>query len=129
MTNQNNIRFVLDYFIQILKEFSSAIEEQKDEFIWNFFDSAKQYRKSFSDRSPGPLLKNYEIIVDVVDQPGIIANIAVLLSKHNINIKNIGIINNREHENGALQIIFDKEEDQKKSIKLLKDMNYNIYEK
>jgi len=129
MTNQNNIRFVLDYFIQILKEFSSAIEEQKDEFIWNFFDSAKQYRKSFSDRSPGPLLKSYEIIVDVVDQPGIIANIAVLLSKHNINIKNIGIINNREHENGALQIIFDKEEDQKKSIKLLKDMNYNIYEK
>ena len=129
ISNQKNILFVLDYFIKSLKDFYFAIEKKEDEYIWSFFDNARQYRSTFSNRSPGPLLKSYEIIVDVVDQPGIIANIAVLLSEHNINIKNIGIINNREHENGALQIIFDKEEDQKKSIKLLKDMNYNIYEK
>lgn len=74
-------------------------------------------------------MKTYEIIVDVVDEPGIIANIATLLSKHGINIKNIGIINSREYENGVLQIVFDDEKSQEKSIKLLEEMNYVIYKK
>ena len=42
--------------------------------------------------------------MDIVDQPGVIATLATL-NKHHINIKNIGIISNREFENGVLQII------------------------
>lgn len=129
ISNRKEILFVLDNFIKILTRFSSAIEKNEDDYIWNFFDNAKQYRNTFSNRSPGPFVKTYEVIVDVVDEPGIIASIATLLSQHKINIKNIGIINSREYENGALQIVFDREEDQKKSIKLLQNMDYTIYEK
>lgn len=129
MTNQKEILYVIDYLIEILTRFSSAVRNKEDDYIWNFFNSAKQYRDTFSSRSPGPFMKTYEIIVDVVDEPGIIANIATLLSKHGINIKNIGIINSREYENGVLQIVFDDEKSQEKSIKLLEEMNYVIYKK
>lgn len=129
MTNQKEILYVIDYLVEILTQFSSAVRNKEDDYIWNFFNSAKQYRDTFSNRSPGPFMKTYEIIVDVVDEPGIIANIATLLSKHGINIKNIGIINSREYENGVLQIIFDDETSQEKSIRLLQEMNYVIYKK
>ncbi|NLK20686.1 MAG: prephenate dehydrogenase [Epulopiscium sp.] len=129
ISNQREILFVLDHFIEILTQFSSAINDNKDDAIWDFFESAKQYRDTFSNRSPGAFAKTYEIIIDVVDEPGIIANIATLLSNHKINIKNIGIINSREYENGVLQILFDKEDDRQKSVKLLKDTNYIIYKK
>ncbi|WP_058486239.1 prephenate dehydrogenase [Defluviitalea phaphyphila] len=127
ITNQEQILFVLDKFINILTEISYHIKNKDDDYIWKFFDDAKRYRDTFSNRNPGPFIKTYEIIVDILDKPGSIANIATLLSNNDINIKNIGIINNREDGRGVLQIIFDTEEDQKKSIKLLRSMNYNIH--
>ena len=72
-------------------------------------------------------MKSYKITVDVVDEPGIIAEIASLLSKNKINIKNIGINNNREHQEGVLEIVFYDLDSQHKSIQLLSDMNYRIY--
>ncbi|HHW67615.1 MAG TPA: prephenate dehydrogenase [Epulopiscium sp.] len=129
MTNQKEILYVINYLIEILMQFSSAVRNKEDDYIWNFFNSAKQYRDTFSNRSPVPFMKTYEIIVDIIDQPGSIASIATLLSNHGINIKNIGIINSREYENGVLQIIFDDETSQEKSIRLLQEMNYVIYKK
>jgi len=74
-----------------------------------------------------PASKYYEIYVDILDQLGSIATVSTMLSVNNINIKNIGIINNREFENGVLQIVFDSRQAQQKSIELLKKMNYTIY--
>ena len=65
-------------------------------------------------------------MVDVVDKPGSIAVIAVLLSSNNINIKNIGIVKSREQENGPLLISFSTEQERQRSITLLKSHNYEI---
>ena len=44
--------------------------------------------------------------MDIIDETGAIASIAALLAGNHISIKNIGIIHNREFEEGVLRIEF-----------------------
>lgn len=44
--------------------------------------------------------------MDLVDETGGIAAVAGLLAQYHISIKNIGIVNNREFEEGVLQLAF-----------------------
>ena len=67
--------------------------------------------------------------MDITDQPGAIATVATLLSVQNINIKNIGIVNNREYSDGALQIIFDEPNHKIKAVEILKSKNYTVLNK
>jgi prephenate dehydrogenase len=73
------------------------------------------------------LNRYYEIFVDLADEPGAIASIATLLAVNSINIKNIGIVHNREFEQGVLRIETYDEEAEKKAITILSDHAYKIY--
>ena len=46
---------------------------------------------------------------------------------NNINIKNIGIVHNREFEEGVLRIEFYEEDALKKSDKVLRERNYRVH--
>lgn len=124
--NKTQILNVLNEFKKLIDEYEILLCNNDNQNLLNYFDSAKQYRDSFANRSPLKS-KYYEIYVDILDQLGSIATVSTMLSVNNINIKNIGIINNREFENGVLQIVFDTDEAQNKSIELLKKMNYTVY--
>ncbi|NMA82929.1 MAG: prephenate dehydrogenase [Epulopiscium sp.] len=128
-TNQGEILKVLQKMQERLSAFEHSLINHQYEDIWRFFDDAKEYRNEFSNRSPGPLIKAYEVVVDMVDEPGGIAEVATMLSQHGINIKNIGIVSNREYENGVLQILFETKEEQKQSIVLLEEIGYRVYKK
>lgn len=67
------------------------------------------------------------MFVDLVDETGGIAIIASMLAFKNINIKNIGIINNREFEEGVLRIEFYNQDALDLAIQVLQDKNYQIY--
>ncbi len=127
--NKTEILKITTILKNILTEFESHLICDNETAIFDFFKEAKDYRDNFSNKSPGTFIKVFEILVDVVDKPGIIATIATTLSVNNINIKNIGIINNREYENGIMQIIFDNENNRNKSIKILEEMNFTVYQK
>ena len=47
---------------------------------------------------------SYAITIDIADEPGEIAAVATILALKNISIKNIGIIHNREFEQGVLKL-------------------------
>ena len=128
---------VLYYFVYELAESFGVEEDVLDSIktgildgnhaqVREFFDDARKYRDSFSNITPGSFVKRYEISVDVLDKPGSIAVISVLLSSNGINIKNMSIVNNRERENGVLYVSFDSEEQRQKSIDILKSMNYEV---
>ena len=76
--------------------------------------------------SKGSFVKVYDINIDVLDKPGSIAVISVLFSANNINIKNMSIVNSREQEGGVLHVSFDSEEQRQKSIKVLREMNFEV---
>jgi prephenate dehydrogenase len=79
-----------------------------------------------SDRRTGAIEKEYRLFVDIPDEAGEIAMVATLLATKAINIKNIGIVHNREQAEGALCILFDTEEDMKAAIPVLKKHDYRV---
>lgn len=126
LENRDEILKVLSYYEQTLREFKSLISSNDKSGLYDTLAGAKDFRDSFSDASPGLIAKRYDIVVDVLDRPGSIAVIAVLLSSNGINIKNIGIVNSREQENAPLFISFSTEEERTKSVQLLEDHNYQV---
>lgn len=127
LSNSVEIIKILTYLENELGLLRQELEGEKGPKIYDFFLEAKQYRDSFEDRGLNPMLTTYELKLDVEDRPGIIATVATLLSKHRINIKNIGILNNREHQEGILEISFYDEESYLRSSKLLKAHSYTVY--
>lgn len=66
---------------------------------------------------------------DIIDETGAIATIATILSMNGISIKNIGILHNREFDDGVLKIEFYDEEAKKQAAEQLTKRNYIIYER
>jgi prephenate dehydrogenase len=64
--------------------------------------------------------------VDIADQPGMLAAVATLLAVHSINIRNIGIVHNREYERGTMRIEFHEEKDISVATHLLQMHGYVV---
>ncbi|MDY3819174.1 MAG: prephenate dehydrogenase/arogenate dehydrogenase family protein [Lachnospiraceae bacterium] len=129
LSNSEQILKVLDLYIQSLEKTRQKIVEKKGGDLLDYFQSAKDYRDSFSIQKSGLIKQIYEVYVDLIDEAGGIATIATLLASNNISIKNIGIIHNREYENGVLRLELYDNDGLEKSIRLLKKHHYVIYER
>ncbi len=129
LTNAADIKIMLDEYIRTLQTASDALEAEDGEFLYKMFDTAGEYRSSIPNKSIGLMKKQFEVYLDIMDEAGAIATIATLLASNQISIKNIGIIHNREFEEGVLRIEFYEDEAQQKAVTLLSRYNYRIYER
>ena len=127
-SNQGQILTLIDRYTEELNTMRSLIAEKKEKEIYDFFSHAKDYRDSITITSSGPLRKVFECYCDLIDEAGGIATIATILASNNISIKNIGIIHNREFEEGVLRIEFYDEDSAANASKLLQKYRYVIYE-
>lgn len=128
LSNRDKILETIESFIKGLKCFENDLRSKNKESIEEFFASARDLRNALSDRK-SIIQKTYSILVDVDDKPGIIALIASALANENINIKNIGILNSRETEEGALEIQVESEESRHRSIETLTRLGYAAKQK
>lgn len=126
LTNAQNISQLLDDYIHALSEIKASIDAKSETEIYDFFDSARIYRDSFLDVSSGPIKKVFSIQIDIADEPGVLATIAAMLAARSINVKNIGIVHNREAAEGALSIEFYSEEDKNSASCTLTAHGYSI---
>lgn len=129
MANRTQIIKLLNIFIASLEDIKSQISEQEETAILDFFQSAKEYRDSISILAKGPLPVIYELYCDLIDEAGGIAALAAILAGNHISIKNIGIIHNREFQNGVLRIEFYEEGACQRSVLLLRKYHYKVYER
>ena len=67
--------------------------------------------------------------MDIPDVPGSIAQTAAILADHDLSIKNIGIVNNREFEEGVLQLAFPDKQTLTRAKRLLTDNGYMVHER
>lgn len=129
LKNQENIVEILDEFIQMLLKAKDFLVTGNEQDIYQFFESSKNYRNSIPGGSSGPIKRMYAVYCDIIDEAGGIAAIATILAANNINLKNIGIIHNREFEEGVLRIEFYDEPSSKKAAEILQKYRYIVYER
>lgn len=127
LTNTANISNLLKTYIEYLTVLSDFIDNRNEEALYQFFDTARTYRDSFTNSSNGPIKAEYVLTVDIADRPGAIATIAALLAEHEVSIKNIGINHNRELAEGALRIEFYDKKATEAAVRLLTESEYRIH--
>jgi len=127
MSNRANILAALDEYINTLIESKNYIEKNDKEKIFDFFSFARDYRNAIPSDRIGLISPSNMIVVDVVDKPGIIGEIAVILGQNCINIKNINVSNSREFENGCLKITFSDSESTNNAFEVLKNAGFRVF--
>lgn len=128
LKNKENLNNILDHYIDTLRQAKTFIQSGAEKELYSMFASSKDYRDSMPNSSAGPIKRQFALYCDIVDEAGGIATIATILASNNISIKNIGIIHNREFEEGVLRIEFYDEQASKKAAGLLQKYRYIIYE-
>lgn len=129
LSNPQSIHKFLRTFQETLAEFETVLASKDEESLFHFFQQAKEYRDSVPSSTSGPIARVYEVYMDILDETGAIATVATILASNAISIKNIGIIHNREFEEGVLRIELYEEEAQKNTIALLHQYHYTVYER
>ncbi|MCM1134000.1 MAG: prephenate dehydrogenase [Clostridium sp.] len=127
LTNGKNISALLDDYIVSLGKIKKEIDGSQPENLYQFFDAARNYRDSFTEVSSGPIKKVFSLRIDIADEPGALAAVATILALQQISIKNIGIVHNREREDGVLRVEFYEEESIEKAADILRAKGYAIY--
>ncbi len=129
LCNTASIRKFLDIYRESLDRVEEALAAGDREFLYNIFETARNYRNSIPNSKSGTLPKVYDIYVDIPDVPGIIAIIATILSSNSVSIKNIGIVHNREYEDGVLRIEFYDESSMNSAREALGKYPYPVYDR
>ncbi len=126
LSNSEAILDTLDRYQDLLVRMEAAIVSGDGSYIYDSFDKAGDFRARIPD-AHGMLKPSYRIYVDVEDRAGVIATVAALLVIEGVNLKNIGIIHNRDYEQGVLRVEFYDPAAEEKAIDVLKKHNYTIY--
>ena len=129
LENQKNISTVLDEFIRMLIQIRCSIDNKEADNIFDMFASSKDYRDSIDIIDNSLIPRSYVLYIDVADEAGAIATIATILATEKVSIKNIGIIHNREFEDGVLKIEFYTDAALEQAKVLLAKRNYKICER
>ncbi|BAK94727.1 prephenate dehydrogenase [Tetragenococcus halophilus] len=92
-----------------VSEISTLLKAGDSKQIQQFFSNAKSLRDRLPIDDKGAIPAFYDLFVDVLDQPGSIAEITGLLGKFQISLTNIKILETREEISGVLQLTFKTE--------------------
>ena len=116
-------------FEQMIRECREAIKARDGQKIYDDFVTAGEYRDSLPTKESTLLKKSHDVFINIDDRVGVIAEVATVLSDADINIKNIGIVNNREFADGALRIEISTKQAADKARSLLKNSGYDVIER
>lgn len=122
--NKDNILKILNDFKTVISEYEKSLSGGNERDVYGMFDSAKTFRDKFAHARPRG--NRNVLTVDLEDKPGGIAFITTALAYNGINIKNIGILNNRDFENGILEIVVESGADKQKSEEILRNNGFII---
>jgi len=107
LENSADILTLITDWQERLQWLKTSIAEKKAQELEQFFSSARTFRDLLPAKSTGALRSSYSMTVFVSDEPGVIGHIAALLGEKGISIRNIGILESREGDDGQLLLQFD----------------------
>lgn len=128
--NKTHILEVLHTYMKSLETIYNAVQCDDKAYMLESFGTAKAFRDDIpKSRVRGALRPIFEIYVDIIDESGAIATIATILATNSISIKNIGIVHNREFQEGVLRIEFYDDDASIRAAGLLRRFHYKVHER
>lgn len=127
LSNQGEMLTLLDDWISQMSHFREAIKERDADWIESIFARSRDLRLGLPEKKRGLLPPLYECYINIPDEPGLIGRIATLLGEHEINLSNIGIMENREEMHGILRLAFRNLRDYERAIPYLKQAGYIVF--
>ncbi|MFD3445570.1 prephenate dehydrogenase [Microbacteriaceae bacterium 4G12] len=126
--NRTHLLKLLEEWMGEVKQIQYIIQTEDADALYGYFSGAKLYRDALPMREQGAIPSYYDLYVDVVDKVGELARVTALLTKNEISITNLQILEEREGLLGVLRISFQTGQDREKAAQQLHDSNYQIYE-
>lgn len=118
-TNVEPIVASIEAFHAALSEFLDAIRGGDQERLRALLARARRGRESLPAKSKGILGRVFDVVVEVIDKPGVIHEVTGILAEAGINIIDIEILRVREGEGGTLRLAFDDEATWQDALRLL----------
>ncbi len=129
LSNKENLLQLLDLYSGQLQKVKAAIASEDKDKMYAYFSDAKEYRDSLTVRQAGTIPQAYELYCDIINEVGGIATLATLLASNGISIKNIGILHNREYEDGVLHMELYDANARDAAVALLRKNHYTVYQR
>lgn len=126
MTNSEEISIMLQKYIDSLEATKEKLNNHEANSIYDMFEKSRDYRNSINDNKNSIITNHYIIYCDIIDEMGAIATIATILATNGISIRNVGIVHNREFEEGVLRISFYEKEAAEQACVQLEKHNYRV---
>lgn len=127
LENRDAVLSLLDAFSRETQKYKEALLNFDGDALSNMYAESRDYRDSMQIKKKGALSEGFEFYVDIKDEPGALATIALILSSQYISLKNIDIVHNREYEQGVLRIETYDAPSMEFSAELLAKKGYTIY--
>ncbi len=125
--NRDEILNLIDRYGDALSRTRELVANNDKDGLLSFFSTAKDYRDSMPIRAKGLLPSAFDFYLDLKDEVGQISIVASILAAARLNIKNIGIVHNREFSDGVLHIEMYDETSKDEAMNLLEQHGYPLY--
>lgn len=126
LENRREIVPLLEDWNRRVEHLKTVILQMNDRDLEDFFRTARRFRDTLPARATGAIQAVYSFTVIVPDEPGVIGRVASLLGEHRISIRNIGILESREGDDGQLLLQFDRAEYHDQALDLLRGYGYRL---
>ncbi len=120
-SNIDNIEAALDGFVAALQDVKTGLKSGR---LAEVFEASATNRLAIPKDTRGFLRPHYDLYVVVQDKPGIIADIANILAKKEINIKDIEVVKVREGDGGTIRLAFEAADERIEAIALLENIGF-----
>lgn len=129
MTNNTNISDILEKYIESLNNIKYELDTKDGQAIYDLISESRDYRDNINEHNNSIINRSFNVYCDIIDESGAIATIATILATNGVSIKNIGIIHNREFEEGVLKISFYDEVSANKAVEQLERHRYKVFKR
>lgn len=119
LSNSAEVIPLIDSWIRSLHAWRTSIAGGDPADIERRFRDARTFRDALPVKSTGAIRAVYSMTVSVPDEPGVIGRIATLLGNHGVSIRNVGILESREEDDGQLLLQFDTADESERALSVL----------
>lgn len=111
LTNRKILLKLMDDWQKEMDAIKQQLKSNDRKAIYQFFAQAKQTRDHLPQKDQGAIPAFYDLLVDIPDIAGAVAQVTTVLSQHKISIINLKIQETREDIFGVLELSFKNKAD------------------